>query len=293
VTFDGSPAQPATAPEGRSTTTAPAWALPPTGAGRPARRRHPWLIAVSVVWAVVLLASAAYAVRRDEPAVRQQSSVAQALPTVDRAIADVVKAAAPAGAVFEITGYREVDRPCTLTPAWDGARYERTAFLYVPAGQERALLDRIRAALPARYDARVDKSGARELTGDAGDFVAVRGNAGRAGEVRISADTGCRPLSRPVTEPQPTSATASRVPVETVLATLGAANPTWQTHRVDCRSGGSIWTVQADARPAPAALTALGDKDTVVARPDLRVYRNGIIARTHDGVLTVTATTGC
>jgi hypothetical protein len=74
---------------------------------------------------------------------------------------------------------------------------------------------------------------------------------------------------------------------------------TFETHRVACERGGSVCTVQADgpAGSAPASLVdALHQAPALLARPDLYVYRSGpvgVVARTHNGVLTVTATTGC
>jgi hypothetical protein len=281
VTMDGIPPRPATAP-----TATP---------GAPRRRR--WLVVGSVAWAVLLAVLAGYAARRGEPTVRAQTSVAQALPTVDRAIAEVVTAASPGGAVAEITGYREVDASCTITAARAGARYERVVRLYVPAGREAPLLKEVAAKLPSDYDARVHG----ELTADAGNYVAVRGGVVGPGQVRIAADTGCRPSTGPVSEAQPPSPTASRAPAEAALATLGVRDARWQTHRVACPRGGAVWTVQADgpAGSAPASLAAaLGtaSPDAVLNRPDLYAYRSGpagVVARTHDGIVTVTATTGC
>jgi hypothetical protein len=265
----------------------------------PTASRRRWLVAGAAGWAVLLVVLAVYAVRRGESTVRTQTSVGQALPTVDRAIADVVVAAEPAGAVAEISGYREVSARCSITAFRDGARYERAAYLYVPAGQEPALLDRIAAKLPRDYDARVRRSGARQLTADAGDFVALRGGIAGPGQVRFTADTGCRPLTGPVSEAEPTSVAANRLPVQAVLATLEVSDVHWQTHRVPCRRGGSVWTVQAEGRagsaPTVDALRA-ASPDALVARPDLYVYRSGpvgIVARSRDGVPTVTATTVC
>ena len=257
------------------------------------------LIAVTAAWAVLLVVVAVYAARHGAPTVRGQSSVAEALPTLDRAIADVAVAASPAAPVPEISGYQEVSRSCSITAVRSGARYERTIHLYVPEGQEPALLDRIRAGLPDRYAAETTLNH-RELTADAGNFVVRRGAVG-PGEVTLNADTGCRPLTRPVTEKQPPSPAASRAPAETVLATLRVSGVTWRTHRVDCPRGGSVWTVEADG-PAGSAPASLVDAlraaapAAVVARPALYAYWSGpvgVVVRTHDGIVTVTATTGC
>jgi hypothetical protein len=265
---------------------------------QPARRR--WLLVASIAWAVLLAGLAVYAVRRGAPTVRAQTSVAEALPTVDRAIAEVATAAATAGAVVQVGGYEKVGSTCSITAVRDGARYERSVSLFVPAGQEGKLVDQVGAHLPRRYAVEVRGSGNHSLTADAGNYVAVRGSTVGAGQARITADTGCRPLTRPVTEAQPPSDTANRAPVQAVLDTLKVTDASFQTHRVGCDRGGSVWTVQADGPPgsAPASLTdALGDQQgKILARPNLYVYRSGpvgVVASTRDGVLTVTATTGC
>ncbi|MDT4989644.1 MAG: hypothetical protein QOI74_3738, partial [Micromonosporaceae bacterium] len=166
----------------------------------PVRGRRRWLGVATAVWAIVLIVLAGHAVRHGRPTVRAQTTIAAALPTVDRAVAEVADVAAGAGAVAEVGGYREVDRSCTITLARDGARYERAVVLYVPAGREPALLDRFKAGLPPRYRPELDRSGDDKLTADAGNFVAVRGSIVGAGQVRVAADTGCRPVSGPVAE---------------------------------------------------------------------------------------------
>jgi hypothetical protein len=172
----------------------------------------------------------------------------------------------------------------------------------VAPGQEPALIDRISAGLPRSYRPEVARSGRHPLTAEAGDYVAVRGGIVGTGQVRVAADTGCRPMGGRVREAQP-SDTGDRAPVEAVLAVFGIAGPHWQTHRVDCPQGGSVRTVEAagPAGSAPASLIGpLQAKsptaEVVIARPDLYVYRAGpvgMVARTRDGVVTVTATTGC
>jgi hypothetical protein len=266
----------------------------------PKHTRRRWLFVATATWAVLIVGLAVYAVRRGEPTVREETSVAEALPTVDRAIADVATAGAAAGAVVQIGGYEKVGSSCSITAVRDGARYERSVSLYVPAGQEGALVDQVGAHLPKRYAVEVRESGNHSLTGDAGNYVAVRGSTVGAGQARITADTGCRPLTRPVTEAQPPSDNANRAPVQAVLDTLKVTDASFQTHRVGCDRGGSVWTVQADGPPgsAPASLAdLLGDQPgKILTRPDVYVYRSGpvgVVARTHDGVLTVTATTGC
>jgi hypothetical protein len=278
----------------------------PAGSWRPATmchvripKRRRWLLAATLAWAVLIAGLAVYAVRRGQSTIRAETSVAAALPTVDRVIAEVATAAATAGAVVQIGGYERAGSSCSITAVRDGARYERSVSLFVAAGQEGALMDQVGAHLPERYAVEVRKSGNHSLTADAGNYVAVRGSAVGAGQARVTADTGCRPLTRPVTEAQPPSDGANREPVEAVLNALKVSDATFQTHRVSCDRGGSVWTVQADGPPgsAPASLVdALHETSPVLARPDVYAYRSGpvgVVARTRDGVLTVTATTGC
>lgn len=252
-------------------------------------------------WAVLVVALGIYAVHRGGSTVREQTSVAEALPTVDRAIAEAVAAAGPAGAVAEVDGYREASSRCRITAARDGARYQRAAYLYVPVGAEPALLDGIAARLPRGYDVRVSRSADHQLTADAGNFVTLEGAISAPGQVRFTADTGCRPLTHPVSEDGPAPTAAERAPVEAALSALKTSAVRWEAHRVDCARGGSVRTVRADG-PAgtvpPSLVGALHavSPDAVVARPDLYVYRSGpvgVVARAADGVVTVTATAGC
>jgi hypothetical protein len=265
------------------------------------KRRPRLLVTLTAVWALVVAGLGVYAARRGAPTVRAQTSVAHALPTVDRAIAEVDLAAERSGAVVEISGYEAVDSPCTITAAREGGRYTRVASLYVPEGREAALLDAVGAKLPRAYGPHVSKDDDHPLTADAGDYVAVRGSVVGPGRVHVTADTECRPLTGAVHESRPASSDANRKPVEAVLAVLGIRQPRWQTHRVACPAGGSLWTVQADGPPGSAP-ASLADKlrgasaTALLARPDVYAYRSGplgLVARTHDGIVTVTATTGC
>jgi hypothetical protein len=277
---------------------------PPAGPApiRPAPPRRRWLVAVVVAWALFLAGAGAWSAFRDPPTAREQTTVQQALPTVDAAIAEVA-AAAGGDVVAAVGGYRAVGGACEITSARDGARYERVVLLFTPPGTEPALLERVADRLPDRYDARVQRTGGRPraFAADAGDFVTVRGSVGGEGEVRVAADTGCRPLAGAVTEPQPASAEANRAPVQAVLDALKITPREWGVHRVDCPRGGALWTVEAigapgagpasfvdTVRPAPAA--------PLVARPELYVYRSGptglVLRRAGDAVI-VSATTGC
>jgi hypothetical protein len=287
-------------------------ATAPTPTSRSTRRR--WLLVLVVAWALVVVGAALWGVGHGVPTAREQTTIAQALPTVDAAIADVVTAAGTDQTVPAITGYTRLDAACRVTAARSGSRFERAALLFVPPGTEPAVLDRIAAGLPASYRAKVrhgTTASAHTLTADAGRFVAVRAAVPAAGTVRVAADTGCRIQDRPVSEADPAGAgpaagpgtglvpAAGRAPVEAVFAALHVNPVSWQVHQVPCRVGGTLWTVQARGGPgsAPAALPdALSQTPAVVVRPELYAYRSGptgVAARATDGVLEVTATAGC
>src|SRR5205085_11970734 len=134
--------------------------------------------------------------------------------------------------------------------------------------------DRIGAGLPKSYAAQVEKTATRQLTADAGNYVAIRGGIVGPGQIRVTADTGCRPSSGRILE-APVVSTAGRAPAQAALAALRVPDPHWQTHRVRCPHGGSITTVEADA-PAGSLppLTSIGTP-AVVAAPALYAYRAG------------------
>jgi hypothetical protein len=272
----------------------------PPPASAPARRR--WLLVAVLAWALVVGGTALWSAFHNAPTAREQTTVAQALPTVDAAIADVVIAADPTRSVAAITGYTRLDAACRVTTARSGSRFERAASIYTTPGTEAALLDRIAAGLPSRYQPKVrhgDSALAHSLTADAGLFVSIRAAISSPGTVRVAADTGCRPQDRPVSEAEPTETSAGRTPVQAVFTALRVPARDWHAHRVPCRSGGALWTVEAIGGPgsAPASLhTALQQTTVLIGRADLYVYLGGafgVVVRTTDGVLDVAVTMGC
>lgn len=280
----------------------------PTPAPAPAPARRRWLLVVLVVaWALAVGGAALWSSAHDRPTAREQTTVAQALPTIDTAIADVVTAAGTTQTVVALTGYELLDASCRVTSARSGSRYERAALIFTAPGTEPALLDRIAAGLPASYRPRVRHGGSplnHTMSADAGSFVSVRGSVPSAGTVRVAADTGCRTQDRPVSEAEPagtepTATAANRASVQAVFTVLGVAPSDWRVHRVPCRGGGTLWTVEASGGPgsAPASLPrALAQTAAVVSRADLYAYHNGLVGvavRATDGALDVTATTGC
>jgi hypothetical protein len=261
-----------------------------------------WLGVVAVVWALVLGVTGYLAARSGPPTAPEQTTLAQARDRVDQALAEVATAAGP-DAVAALSPYT-LDG-CRITTARDGTDLSRVILLYTTAGSERALLDRLAAALPADFRARVPRpigSASPALRADAGDFVALRGGLSGPGEVRVEAEAGCRTgsdLGAPALGSSP--AAAERAPVESVLRALHAPSPTWRAYQVPCPGGGAVRTVEADSAttaspgPLPAALKAVaGGAVVVLSQPQKYAYRVGATAvavRAQEGAITVTATT--
>jgi hypothetical protein len=250
----------------------------------------------------VVLAAGLWGVWHDRPTAREQTTIAEALPVADAAIGRVASAADGTDTVAAIGGYSQISRDCTVTAARSGQRFQRTLLLYTTRDNEGLLLDRIAARLPASYHATVRHIAppGNALSADAGTFVAVHGVVLGPGVVRVDADTGCRPVSHPVSEPDSASTSPDRAPVEAVFARLGLRPTGWRTHRVPCPGEGSLWTVEATGGPGVPASLAVPLKDSapapVIARADLVAYRGGtgqVAASENGGMLTVTSTTGC
>jgi hypothetical protein len=234
-----------------------------------------------VLWALLLAALTWLSVRDDGPTVREQRSLTQAGPVVDRTIGDLA-AAAGAGALVELLP-PTVARGCRITPFEDGGTLERGVDVRVVGAEPRALLDRIAEALPDRYRAVVllTREGIR-LRADAGEFVTVRGQEREAGTVRLTADTGCRPLGTGY-QPKPVTGADAEVDAVTVaLRALGrpaAGGP--ELVAAPCPDGGSIRTARATAGPgaaptsAASVLAPLGTGPAVVDTPELYAYRTG------------------
>jgi hypothetical protein len=146
---------------------------------------------------VALVAVSVLSYHRDEPSVREQRTIAQAAPVVDRAAGELVAAAMGTTAAIEISG-RRLTTGCRLTAAWAGAELERAVTLRTTEANAPALLDRIADGLPAGYRAAVrhaDLGDVHRLRADAGEFVAITGGVTSPGVVSLGVRTGCRPPS--------------------------------------------------------------------------------------------------
>ncbi|WP_432984999.1 hypothetical protein [Dactylosporangium sp. CA-233914] len=257
-----------------------------------------WIVTGVVAWAVVVAGFALYSYSNDPPTAREQTTIADALPTVDGALGRIYAALDPAASVGVLGGYRRTEASCRVTSAREGTRFDRDLIVYVAPGSEGAVLDRVKAGLPTSFKANVGHNAdASFFTADAGNFVAVRGSATEPGVLRFSADTGCRVQDAAVTEATPQSEAANRAPVQGVLDTLGKPATQWRTHRLTCPAGGALWTVEAvTSGDGAAARATVPAASVVLDKPKLYAYRSGtagVALRPEGDSLVVSSTAGC
>jgi hypothetical protein len=262
---------------------------PPVPVPVPDPRRRRLLIAVSVAWGLALATTGIWYALHGSSTAREQTTIARAQPTVDRAVQDMIKAAG-GSVVPAVSGY-ERDAGCSVTSVRGGVKYQRLLWLYTTPESEAALLDRIVGGLPARYRARTYQSvpsGVHTLTADAGDYVSINGSVDRPGLVRIVTGTGCRTLGHlPAADPSAVPAPGDRVPVDAALRTLGVSAAAWATHVLPC----GVRTVEATG-PLAQPATALRSAGSLVDRPDVHADRAGLAVRVDGSTVTVSVTTG-
>ncbi len=262
-----------------------------------------WLKIVTVVWIAALAIGGSWYALHGKPSVREQTTIGQAQPVVDRAIVDVVTAAG-GGPVVAVTGFDRI-KTCKITPVRSGAEFRRVVDLYTSPGTESAILHMVSSGLPARYHAQTGSSGKLTLDADAGDYVAVDGSVPAPGRVRIEAATGCRPGSAAtVGEPSPPAGSTPVVAIAPVLGALGRPAASYATVAdLACPSGGSLRSVAATLPPgsAPASLdTTLRALAATPAQASRTTYafRSGAVdivtvTDARSRAVTVTATTRC
>lgn len=105
---------------------------------------------------MLLVALTWWSVRTDPPTVKEQRTISQAVPVVDRAVGRLVAAIGPDG-VWVMTP-ETVEKGCRVTPVSDGAELIRGVDVLVAEGAERPLLDRVADALPGSWRAGVRDS---------------------------------------------------------------------------------------------------------------------------------------
>jgi hypothetical protein len=266
---------------------------------RPRSRPRRWLVVLTLVWVAVLVGSALYAFRNANPTGRDQTSVEQARPTVDEAVARIASAATADGAaVVAVSAFEHVGA-CDVTVFRGGERYRRGVTAVVPPGTESDLLTRVAGLLPAHYGAVVRTGEAPRLTADAGFWVLVTATMTAPGEVRFYADTGdCREAGRvDTTDP---AVAVDDSPIQAVLERLDVTGADRRTAAVSCPDGGVVGTVEVRAGAysgaVDAALRDLGGTTAVVAAPRLYAFRAGttqVAVRAHSDNVIITATTPC
>ncbi|MDG4791554.1 hypothetical protein O7626_37630 [Micromonospora sp. WMMD1102] len=281
---------------------APTWPGQPDPPAPPRWRR--WLFVGPVGWAVLLLALTAVSVYRDEPTVKEQRTVEQAGPVVDRALGQLVAAAGPDVAVQ--IAERRVTDGCELTVVRDGASLDATVVMHAPDADVPALLDRIADRLPAAYRAVVRHSAdgsVHALRADAGEFVAVDGGQAGPGVVELTVSTGCRPVSgEPQIRSGPLLLPAAEPDPLRLLGALGATEPTpVGLVAAPCPGQGTTWTARATGRGTPAgplsaALPRPAGAVVVADGTEMYAYRSGptsVLVESGAGQIRVAVSTGC
>lgn len=259
------------------------------------KRKRLWITVGLAAWAVFLVAAGAWSARNGKPTVREQTTIVQALPTVDRALAAVVAAAAGPRAVVGVGGYEKTESACEAGNQ-TGERYQRVATVYVVPGTEGDLVDRVAAGLPRDWEASVrHRDGLHALRADAGFYVRLTGAVTGVGELRFTADTGCR--RRGGTVPRPPTAGSPPNPAD-VLTRLGVRGADEMSFAVRCgsKSDLSAITVSAPRPSGPLAGALPGGAEPIVKRDDLLVFATGGVGyavklRAED--VQVTAASGC
>ncbi len=254
---------------------------------------------MTAVWAVLLAVLVWMSVRDDPPTVREQRSIDQAGPVVDRAVGELARAAGAAG-LLELSPAR-VASGCRVTPFADGARLRREVAVLAPAGTERTVLTGIAERLPADWRAGVGSGrDGPVLRADAGEFVAVQGRPTGDGRIWLTVDTGCRPVGSGYV---PAPSTAGGPEVDAVTAALRAlgrsADAAPELVTAPCPGGALARTARSAAGPGPAAsagLAALAGGNALLDDPPVYAYRTGpvtVLAELTPDAARLAATVGC
>ena len=271
--------------------------------------------AAAVAWALVIAGLAYYSYRTDAATVRDQIPLDRALPAADTAFGTVLARAAGGPGDGGPRPVITLDPPrvepgCRVTSARDGAELTRRATVHIAPEDAAPLIERLAAdgALPGGYRIWLgrDRDGTtNSFRVDAGEFIGLRGVVEEPGLLRLSLETGCRPVEGPLPvagEPAADPMSAGRA--EGVLAALGARGARQQAASVPCPGGGALTSTLVAGLPerAPALSETLTPRAAdVLADAERRfVYtagadgREGIAVEVADGgEIAVTATTSC
>jgi hypothetical protein len=256
-----------------------------------------WLKVLTGIWVAVLLAGGLYYSFHGKATVRGQTTITQAQPVVDRAIADVVSASG-SGPVVALSGFNRIGT-CSVTPVRSGFTYQRTVTLYAAPGSESSLLTALALRLPSRYHAKSSTAPVASLYADAGDFVAVIGAEKSPGQVLVRATTGCRAMGGQPTSVGPPSAPSANI--ASVLSALGVHASGLARTQVVCGNGRILVTDTATVPPSevPGPLSDAASRlstSPAISTDNLFAYRSGksdVVAVESAGGLTISSTTRC
>ncbi len=269
--------------------------------------RWRWLVVlvvvVGVAWPVstVLIGRRLWGGHRSRPML---PAVADVLPTLDRAIAQVA-GAVDGEAAIALAG---------LTPAQacrahgrGGSVYTRKLDIYLRRGGEDGLITTIAGRLPDGYRVRRDPpvaGAARPLSAEPGQGVRLTLRQLGDGWLTATAQTDCRASGTRPSEPPASTDPAATGTIDAIMSRLRTRVAEWNHRQLACPTG-TLATMIAISAPTnsddlPARLT---DAVPAGARQypgsgDRLAYRQGsvsvVIAPTDDGTaVTVRYTTGC
>lgn len=281
---------------------------PPAGPSTSGRRRRA-LIAVVAGWMVVVAGLAVWSVGRDPATVVEQRDIAQALPELQRA-AGVVFAAASGPGRAVLLGDLQVSGDCQITPVRAGASAERDVTVFVRAGEARAGVAAIAAALPTSFHVQVTAArGGTELAlhADAGDFIGIDGSLD-AGDhlLTLRVSSGCRsPVAGNLDRSDPAAGPAPAA-LGAALAALGASGAGVSSgppavHTIACPDGATAgsYTVGGVAAPTDLGRSLHGvasGASLIWSDPTGWAYRAGndsVMVQPDGKQLWVSATTAC
>jgi hypothetical protein len=266
-----------------------------------------WLIVLAVVagmaWPVgaVVFGRHLWAAHRSAPAL---PGVADALPTLDRAIVDVAGAIG-GDAAIGLAG---------LTPAQtcraggrSGSIYTRKLDIYLARGDEDNLIITIVDRLPPGYRPHREQAvsgAARSLSAEPGPGVRLTVHQLGEGWLTATAQTDCRASGARGSDPASSPGPAMTGTVDAILTRLNTRADQRSDRRLACPTGTLATTVtisaptDSDGLPARLAEMVPATAREYPSSADRLAYRDGptsvIVAPTDDGTaVTVRYTTAC